>query len=92
MSDPVQDPVVALAPIDPTLLEQLEYVKQLINVHDLLNNGMFPGGVSKRVALARDFVQVVHADVLAKCEQHPDFDRAQAEEKAKAMAAQGLQS
>lgn len=54
------------------LQDKVEALKQLINVHDLLNQAQFPGHFSKRVTEACDFIAEIHKQAVEEAKNHPD--------------------
>jgi len=61
--------------IDQALVDKCKALKQLINVHDLLNQGQFPGYHNKRIGEALDFVQSLHKQLLAEAQEHPQSNK-----------------
>ena len=62
----------------PELLEleqKVSGLKQLLNVHDLVMTGQFPGHVNKRIAEAISFIESLHKQLLTECQNHPEADK-----------------
>ena len=56
--------------------QQMEAVKQLVNVYDLLNLAQFQGNFSKRVLEATSFVKALHAEAFKTLQDAPGGARA----------------
>lgn len=63
-------------PIDPVLKEKLEQLLAIKNVHNILDNCLFPGAAAGDLLGAKQFLQNLHAPILKECQSHPDFQRA----------------
>lgn len=46
------------------LLTKINFLKQLINIHDLLNTGTFHGHLNKRIAEGLDVLTTLHKQLL----------------------------
>lgn len=62
-------------PIDPVLVEKLAVLRALVNIDNLLQNCLFPGGGASDVIAAKQFLQKLHAPIMKECQSHPDFAR-----------------
>lgn len=47
------------------LVDKVKSLKQIINIHDLLNQGTFQGFNNKRIAEGLDFLTALHKQLLA---------------------------
>lgn len=60
--------------IPQELTDKVKALKQLINVHDLLNQGQFPGHANKRIAEGLEFIAALHKQLLGEINEHPEFE------------------
>lgn len=63
-------------PIDPALIEKLATARNLVNIDNLLQNSLFPGGAAGDIVLAQQFLKGLHAPIIKECQSHPDYVRA----------------
>lgn len=62
------------SPVSEETRNQMEAVKQLVNIFDLLNLATFQGTFSKRVADAQHFVKRLHENAFKTLENAPDYE------------------
>lgn len=77
VDEPGKDPEQAAPePIDPVLANDLQSLKLLVKLDNLLKNGSFPGGAAADLILCEQFLKNLHEPILHKCQQNPDWEKA----------------
>lgn len=65
---PIEMPSPGLSDLETT-------VKNLVVVHSLLAEGLYPGRLSVKLQQARQFVESIHMQSLAMLQSHPEYKK-----------------
>ena len=71
-----ETPPAAPPEIDPVLMEKVQTLRQLVNISNMLTQGIFSGRDANNLAAAQAFVNNAHAPLYKEASSHPDFKRA----------------
>lgn len=59
----------------PTIQDKEMTAKNLKLIHDVMAEGIYPGRLSRRVEMARTFVENMHGQLMADLESDPEYQK-----------------